>query len=248
MLPETVPWTPMAGVFFVALLLLLSGAGGILRLDLGPVWDINLQMLLSHGGALSALIAFLCIRAGGLSNMTRICMPRKLSPVRLVRAGALPGLVAAAAVSGWILLHAWLRGRLGYPHAEQPHIEFLRQGRMLSQGFGIYAAIAMMVVVGPVAEEFIFRMLLYMPVRESMGRGRAAITVSLFFAALHIYPTAGETGFIILNAVSIFGYMFIVSIFFFVLLERTQTLLAPILGHIAYNGMVVFLVLTASVF
>ena len=242
LLPSNVPWTPLAGAAFVVLfiLLLLYGAG--LGKALGPSWGFGASMLLSHGMLLVLILLFLYALTGSISGLKRICTPAPFSLLKLLKTAWLPALASATCIFGWIILHNLLRQWIGYDHTEQPTITALRELFLLSEGFGIYLVIVMMVVIGPAAEELLFRLILYLPVRESVGPARAAIMISLFFAIMHITPADDGIVFV-MNSIFLTGYLFIVAIFFTVIFERTQNILAPIAGHIIYNGAVVLLVI-----
>ena len=84
--------------------------------------------------------------------------------------------------------------------------------------FGIFA-----VVIAPVAEEFVFRGMLY-PFVKQLGRPRAALFgVSALFAAIHF--DAGT-----------FVPLFALALVLTWLYERTDCLLAPIAAHSLFNA------------
>jgi membrane protease YdiL (CAAX protease family) len=78
-------------------------------------------------------------------------------------------------------------------------------------------------VIGPVAEEFIFRGLLY-PCLKQRGWPRLAwFGVSFLFALIHWDAAA-------------FVPLFLLALMLTWLYEKTDTLLAPILGHVLFNA------------
>jgi membrane protease YdiL (CAAX protease family) len=78
------------------------------------------------------------------------------------------------------------------------------------------------VVLAPVAEEFIFRGVLF-PFLKQLGYPKTAwIGVSLLFALVHATP-------------SIFVPLFILALALTWLYEKTDTLLAPIFAHALFN-------------
>ena len=79
------------------------------------------------------------------------------------------------------------------------------------------------VVIAPVAEEFIFRGILYPLVKQAGFPRFAAIGVSLLFAAIHF--DAGT-----------FLPLFVLALAFTWLYEATDNLLAPIVAHALFNG------------
>ena len=84
--------------------------------------------------------------------------------------------------------------------------------------FGIFA-----VVIAPVAEEFVFRGMLY-PFVKQLGRPRAALFgVSALFAAIHF-----DAG----TFVPLFAFALVLTWLY----EMTDCLLAPIAAHSLFNG------------
>ncbi len=242
-LPPSVPWTPLAGVVFLVILLMLNGLGSLLHLFSDSIWAFYAQLLLAHGLVLVAVFIFLFKRCGGTARLKKLCAFHLIRVTQLVKAAIIPGIIAIAALIVWFLIHSYLRQMLGYSVVEQPQIQFLRDQSLTTFNYELLAAILIMVIIAPVLEEILFRLLLYLPIRQSVGPVMAAVIVSLFFAVLHIFATENTFEFI-MNALLITGHLFIVSLFFTVLLERTRTILAPIIGHILYNGLVISVVIS----
>lgn len=134
-------------------------------------------------------------------------------------AGAVLGLLAwlatfpviASVLLGWTaLLEA-----AGRPWAEQQVLTSLRRDPL--------PFLVVAVVLAPLAEEVIYRGVLYGGLRGVLGRGGALAVSSAVFAAIH--PDLSVTAPILaLGAVLAFVY------------ERTGTLAAPIALHVAFNG------------
>ncbi|HZI31846.1 MAG TPA: CPBP family intramembrane glutamic endopeptidase, partial [Candidatus Binatia bacterium] len=79
------------------------------------------------------------------------------------------------------------------------------------------------VVLAPVAEEFIFRGVLFPFIKQRGWPKLAWVGVSLLFAAIHV------------NAPT-FLSLFVLALVFTWLYETTDCLLAPILAHSLFNG------------
>ena len=77
--------------------------------------------------------------------------------------------------------------------------------------------------VVPVVEEVLFRAVLYLPLRRRIGRLPATLAVSAIFALAHLY---------------IWGlpHLFVLSLLFIALYEKTKSLWMSILTHAAFNG------------
>ncbi len=136
--------------------------------------------------------------------------------------------------SGWLMIVglaagalAWLpasvladlSSRLRPPGPE--YLEFLQQ-HLPTTWPGTLAAFAAAGVVAPVAEELVFRGLLYRAARSRWGALGAAVITSLFFGVVHWEPW------------SLFGLVGL-GLLMCWLYERTGSLLTPILAHGAHN-------------
>ncbi|MEE9584144.1 MAG: type II CAAX endopeptidase family protein [Candidatus Brocadiales bacterium] len=89
--------------------------------------------------------------------------------------------------------------------------------------FGIIAIIAFGALIGPVAEEVLFRGFLQPALRDTMGRVKAILITSFLFAMVHFN-------------VYIFLQIFILGLLLGYLYEKTNTLVAPITVHILHNS------------
>lgn len=110
--------------------------------------------------------------------------------------------------------------KIGVPVESQPAVEMFLglKAAWLRISFGVFA-----VVIAPVAEEFIFRGLLY-PFVKQLGRPRTALFgVSAFFAAIHF-------------DIGTFVPLFVLALVLTWLYERTDNLLAPIAAHSLFNA------------
>jgi len=138
-------------------------------------------------------------------------------------AGAAAGLLAWAPAG----LLAELSSRLRPPSPE--YLEFLQQH--LPTGPGATAVAFLAVVVGaPVAEELLFRGLLFRLARDRWGLAGGAVLTGLFFGVAHWEPW------------SLFGLVGL-GILLAVLYQWTGSLLAPMVAHGVHNGISLFLML-----
>ncbi len=86
------------------------------------------------------------------------------------------------------------------------------------------------VLVTPIVEEYVFRNVIYKNMKSHMGVLWSAITTSLIFSLVHLNIKA-------------FGPLFILSIFFCILYEHTRKLNYPIYCHIAFNQIMIIIIL-----
>jgi membrane protease YdiL (CAAX protease family) len=117
-------------------------------------------------------------------------------------------------ISGIVLTH------LGRPPEEQLAVSLLAnaKGWWMRIYLGVFA-----VMLAPVAEEFIFRGLLY-PFFKQLGHPRLALVgVSLMFALIH-------------NDAATFVPLFVLALALTWLYEQTDNLLAPIMAHSLFNA------------
>lgn len=134
----------------------------------------------------------------------------------VVLGGLAAGLLAWAPAGVLVELSA----RLHPPSPE--YLAFLREN-LPHDTVATVVAFAAAAVVAPLAEELLFRGLLYRTARERWGAPRAAVLVSLFFGVAHWEPW------------SLFGLVFLGYVLC-VLYERTGSLLAPVLAHGVHNA------------
>lgn len=110
--------------------------------------------------------------------------------------------------------------KLGFPPEDQAAVEMLlgAKGGWVTAYFGLFA-----IVIAPVAEEFVFRGLLF-PFVKQLGFPKLAwFGVSALFALIHLnLPT--------------FVPLFVFALALTWLYERTDNLLAPITAHALFNA------------
>jgi len=104
-----------------------------------------------------------------------------------------------------------------------------------AQGPNLVLLIVAACVLAPVGEELFFRKFLYEELKPWCGTAGAVVLQAVFFAAGHHYEGA-----------SIFlGYM-LIGILFVGIYRWRRTLLAPILVHGLFNGLIIAVVLIAA--
>lgn len=96
-------------------------------------------------------------------------------------------------------------------------IEIVREIRNLSGLSDYILYFFVIVILGPIVEESIYRGMLYSPYRKKYGPIKAIIITSLFFSIIHL-----KVG---------FGFVFIYGIVYGALYERTESIVPPIVAH-----------------
>ena len=131
------------------------------------------------------------------------------------------GALVLALLAGWLLqfVSGITLTRLGVPPENQRAVEMLLDAKTI-WARGYFALFA--IVIAPVAEEFVFRGMLY-PFIKQLGSPRTAVFgVSAIFAGIHF--DAGT-----------FLSLFALALVFTWLYEKTDCLLAPIVAHSLFN-------------
>ncbi|MCK0069470.1 CPBP family intramembrane glutamic endopeptidase [Kordiimonas laminariae] len=95
----------------------------------------------------------------------------------------------------------------------------------------LWEAIIFSVVLAPIAEEFIFRQLLFVPMISKIGVVLATILTSLIWASIHYdYPVMAQF--------SIFG----AGLAYSYLRVKYKSILAPLIAHAVHNGIQIYLI------
>jgi membrane protease YdiL (CAAX protease family) len=146
----------------------------------------------------------------------------------LLAAGVLA--LALPVVLGLQQLSALALEKIGWPPEDQRAVELIANAKSWwMRGYLVFFAM----VLAPVAEEFIFRGVLY-PYFKQLGRPRLALVgVSFFFAFIH------------LNAPT-FVPLFVLALALTWLYEKTDCLLAPIAAHSLFNTANVVILFTQN--
>lgn len=137
--------------------------------------------------------------------------------------GSLAAMVASYGALGIILLLFYLiAGRA-------PGVTETEAVRSVS-GLEVFLVVFTVVVLAPVFEELFFRGLLYPALRNRIGPKAAVVLDGFIFGVLHFQP---------LFTIS----LILVGIILAYLYERTESLVAPMLAHALYNGIVILITL-----
>jgi len=204
-------WTPTQLAVFAVLLL---GAD--------PFWRFMVYRLTADVFAASLAAALLavvlpCLAAAWWHDET---LPGAFE-LRPRRGAALVGL--AAGLLGWAPAGALasLSARLRPPTPE--YVELIRD-QLPTSAAGLVLAGTAAVLVGPLAEELLFRGLLFRLARGRWGFAGAAVLTAVFFGLLHGQPW---------NLFGLIGRGLLLA----ALYEWTGSLLAPVAAHAAHNAL-----------
>ena len=181
------------------------------------IGSVMVATLCFHGAAIALGIPFLKLHNVSLAEALGLTDP-KIKRHCLLAAGLL--LVVLPAMLGLKFLSELLLQRLGWPLADQRAVEIFALAKSpFLRAYLVFFA----VIVAPVAEEFVFRGLLFSAAKR-MGWPKCAwIVTSLLFAAIH-------------NSAPIFLALFVFALALTWLYEKTDGLLAPIVAHSLFNA------------
>ena len=206
-------------VFFVANvaveLLRRAGVAGFHSLD--STGSVLLATLSFHGTAIAAGILFLKFHGIGwreISGLGTMRFSKQVQRVIIALAVAVPVMVALKILSTLVL------EKLGWPVEDQRAVELLLGAKSI--GMKIYLGI-FAVVIAPLAEEFVFRGLLFSSFKKAGWSKCGWVVVSLLFAAIH-------------GSAPIFLPLFVFALALTWLYETTEGLLAPVMAHGIFNA------------
>jgi membrane protease YdiL (CAAX protease family) len=97
------------------------------------------------------------------------------------------------------------------------------------QGFELVVFALFAVVVAPITEEFLFRGLIYRSIRDRRGVPIGAVVSAVLFGVIHYVPGPWP------DATALQVTMVVTGLGLAWVYERRKTLLAPIVGHAAFN-------------
>lgn len=138
----------------------------------------------------------------------------------LLLAVALMGLIAAPAVWWWQEISVSMFKSLGWPVEDQAAVIMIKGAK----AWGEYAYLSFFaVVLAPVAEEFIFRGVLFSFVKQLGSPRWAFFGISALFAEIHF-----DAGTLV--------PLFVLALVLTWLYEKTGNLLAPIAAHSLFNA------------
>ena len=106
------------------------------------------------------------------------------------------------------------------------------------QGYQLVVFALFAVVVAPVTEEFLFRGVLFRSVRDRYGFWPGAITSALLFGVIHYVPGPWP------DALALQITMVVTGLGLAWVYEWRKTLLAPVVGHAAFNLIAVVVIVT----
>jgi membrane protease YdiL (CAAX protease family) len=222
------PWQPELVLMFVAALFvsfslagvasLLLQKAGVLAFKLPDSFpNLLLGTLSMQGVAWVFIYIFLKLHKVSWRDAFGLSNPDFIKSLGLAIAVLLPTLIVL-----WPLqaLCAYALQKLGYQIENQRAVEMMLNAQ--SRGAVVYFSF-FAVVIAPVAEEFIFRGMLF-PLVKQLGWPRLAwLGVSFLFALIHLDA-------------AIFVPLFVLALVLTWLYEKTDCLLAPILVHSLFNA------------
>ena len=226
-MPTDVPWGVVAGlavcVAYLAVQWLIAAA------LLGKPSLVGEMVVLLISAPLVLTIAFTFLQACSRDGQPPHRLIGLVAPGRAgLRRAVKPVLLGALAYAGVAIIWGRLLQQLhSGPIPEQQVVRLLRQ---TTSPATIALAFLGGALVAPVVEEVLFRGMLYLPLRRALGVPWAAVIVGVLFALVHSYFWG-------------LPELFVLSLIFVALFERTGTLLAPIAAHAAYNAVQIVLVL-----
>ncbi|MGH3441398.1 MAG: lysostaphin resistance A-like protein [Nitriliruptorales bacterium] len=233
-----VPWTWGDGLALVlwsvlaqfVVVVVVEGAGG-------AGGDTDLLVAAGASQILTLLGAIAYLRLRGVLSW------RLLGPLRPRWRQVLGGI--AAGVSGWIITVLMLLVALRLTRTEelpsQETLEHIVSGATAAFVLGVVLA----VLLAPLVEELIYRAVFFQALRARLGVFPAMGISSLLWAAMHvefILSSSGEfevAGLVPMAVLAIFG-LWLAAAF-----HRGGSLVVPLVGHAAFNGIQLGLVLLA---
>lgn len=195
-------------------LLRRAGVAGFRTLD--DTGSVLLATLSFHGAAILAGILFLKFHDIGwrdISGLNTMCLPRQLRLVIGVLVATLPVMVGLKFISELAL------EKIGWPVEDQRAVELILAAK--SAGLKIYLGF-FAVVLAPLAEEFVFRGLLYSGAKKIGWPKCGAVLAGLLFALVH-------------GSAPVFLPLFVFALALTWLYEKTEGLLAPVVAHSLFN-------------
>ena len=141
-------------------------------------------------------------------------------------AAMLPVCIAALLATAVLLALLHRAGLVPELIAQHPVLERVRQSR---DPWELFLLVVQAFIVAPVAEEFVYRGVLMMTLLKEIGIIGALALSSVIFAVVHLpsEPQAVISLFLLGMALGYIAY-------------RTRSLLAPIIAHALFNGLMIF--------
>jgi membrane protease YdiL (CAAX protease family) len=205
--------------YFIAQLVVGGGAVAVLALQgrepVGPA--LLAVVVVAQLAGLVAVLALLAVR-GRLT--LGLLGPRRATGLDVAHGLAVGagGLVAAYGLNA---LLAWALG------ADEP-VEQVVVQELLRGGSAVVLAAIAAVALAPVAEELLFRGLLFPALRGRIGVWPAAVVAGLVFTLAHSEVVVSQP--VALAGLLVLGTLFAIAY------ERTGSLVVPIVAHATFNG------------
>ncbi len=145
-----------------------------------------------------------------------------------VRPGALPvALGLAAGLVGTVMTYL-INGGLAFVFQPDEPVDQQVLQDALSGGSSLVLALVVAVVLAPIAEEVLFRGVLFQALRSRVGLWPAAVMSSVLFTLVHVEIVMSQP----LALVGLFSLGVLLAWAF----HRTGSLLVPIIGHAVFNA------------
>jgi membrane protease YdiL (CAAX protease family) len=192
---------------------------------LPPSWTFGLALLLGEGlTCLAVILVLLVAGEGGESlGLKPPRRPRNVPSVILIYASFIIPLTVVG------LAWQWLLGHFGLKLTEQRPVELYRQAGASHDWVGMAIVGLGAVVAAPLAEELLFRGLIFGILKQQLGKPAAVLLASAAFAAFHVQPE------VVLP-------IFFVGLVLNLIYLRTGCLAYSILFHAVFNGSTLFFI------
>lgn len=225
--PDRVPWLLADAAFVIAFYMVSIFFLSVLAASLvgaGSPWIYVVPL----AGAPPATLVALAIVVQGRAGSRRAAPLLGLSlPGRRAIIKAVPlVLTGAAALYAVTTAQISITRSLGYSPDQIPRQRIVEA---MQQDPGVEFLVIMVllaVVVAPVAEELLFRGMLYLPLRSKTGPLVAGLIVATIFALIHGYLWGAP-------------YLFVIGVLLAALVESTGGLTVPIIVHALHNAVIV---------
>ncbi|MFO7937239.1 MAG: CPBP family intramembrane glutamic endopeptidase [Kiritimatiellia bacterium] len=181
--------------------------------------------------ALSAAFLMICAAFHGRTRLGRLFHCSGCSYRKAISKGVIYGIAAIPPTMSVTVLTNALFVKAGLEAENQPVVQWLSNP---STTLLMYVVIFISaVIVAPVAEEVIFRGILFPAVLKNKSWVFSAMLTSCLFSLIHFHPPS-------------FMSIFVLSLFFCAGYSATGSLLTPIFMHMVFNGAAIFCALLVS--
>jgi uncharacterized protein len=219
-----VPFSVVDG--FMAVLVYFIG-----QLIAGVVLGVGLAVTGQPLGSTQTLMAAVGAQVLGLALAGAYLLARRrltwrlLGPVR--PSGLLVAIGLGVGIAGTVLAYL-LNGILSFIFEPEAPVEQQLLQDVLAGGWATVFAVIAAVVMAPIAEEILFRGVLFQALRRRLGMWVAAVISSLVFTAVHVEIVTSQP-------LALVG-LFALGVFLAWSFHRSGSLVVPILGHAVFNG------------